>query len=132
MMELPRVLPVAPLIPWIKECCEKETVGAFAERCGVSAKRIANYISGRNAKITFNALDKMISTEGSRSIIDFYPEYDDDQAFAECGNKVATVGKKENDKGCSIEDCNKAHHSGGFCNAHYSADKRARQKTLSA
>jgi len=127
MMKLPRVLPVAPLIPWIKECCEKETAGAFAERCGVSAKSLSDFMSGRRTKINFNALDKMISTEGSRSIIDFYPEYDDDQAFAECG-KVATVEKKENDKNCSIEDCDKVHHSKGFCNAHYSADKRAQQK----
>jgi hypothetical protein len=131
MMKLPRVLPVAPLIPWIKECSERETAEAFAARCGVSAKRINDFTAGRIERVQFDTMDRMISKEGSRSIIDFFPEYDDDEAFANCGN-IESIEKRKNDKGCSVEECDKAHHSKGMCNRHYLKFKRGQNKTLAA
>jgi hypothetical protein len=114
--KLPRLLPIDPLLPWIKECCERETVESFAARCGISAKRVCDFTAGRVVRIQFDSLDKMIAKEGSRSIIDFFPEYDDAEAFAECENAFV---KRIQKKGCDIEGCEDAHHSKGLCNRHY-------------
>jgi len=129
-MKLPRVLPVAPLIPWIKECSERDTAEAFAARCGVSAKRMNDFTAGRIERVQFDTLDRMISKEGSRSIIDFFPEYDDDVAFAEC-ERIVSVPLKER-RGCDIEGCIEPHHSKGLCNHHYGKLKRAKKTTVAA
>ena len=129
-MNLPRVLPIAPLIPWIKSCSERETAEAFAARCGVSAKRINDFTAGRITRVQFDTMDRMISKEGSRSIIDFFPEYDDDVAFAECASKISEPPKAR--RGCDVEDCDEPHHSKGMCNSHYLKLKRDQRKKLVA
>jgi len=129
-MNLPRVLPIAPLIPWIKSCSERETAEAFAARCGVSAKRINDFTAGRITRVQFDTIDRMISKEGSRSIIDFFPEYDDDVAFAECEFVISAPPRAR--RGCDVENCNEAHHSKGMCNSHYLKLKRDQKKELVA
>ena len=132
MTKLPRVLPVAPLLPWIKECCERETSDAFAARCGISPKRISDFTAERITRIQFNTLDRMISREGSRSIIDFYPDYDDPEAFAKYENMLEGGGTKER-RGCDIEGCDQPHHSKGMCASHYGKHKRVKKsKTVVA
>jgi len=129
-MNLPRVLPIAPLIPWIKSCSERETAEAFAARCGVSAKRINDFTAGRITRVQFDTMDRMISKEGSRSIIDFFPEYDDDVAFAECALVISAPHGAR--RGCDVKDCDEPHHSKGMCNSHYLKLKRDQKKTLAA
>lgn len=127
-MKLPRMLPIDPLLPWISECNENEGTENFAARCGVSAKRIADFTAGRVKRIPFDSVDKMLACEGSRSIIDFYPDYDSD-SFADYDNVEIAPYKKENDPGCSVKDCPNAHHSKGLCSHHYNKQRRSKNKT---
>jgi hypothetical protein len=126
MHKIPKVLPVEPLLPWIRECCERETAESFAARCGVSPKRISDYTAGRIERITFNTLDKIIASEGSRSIIDFYPDYDDPEAFAKYESMVPNNFVKSR-RGCDIEGCDEPHHSRGMCASHYGKYKRSKK-----
>lgn len=121
MIKLPRLLPVEPMLPWIKECCEKESAEIFAARCGISPKRVSDFTAGRIVRITFNTLDKMIAKEGSRSIIDFYPEYDNEEEFAKYENAFI---KPTSARGCDVEGCAMPHHSKGKCGSHYRKHKK--------
>ncbi|MEI7441366.1 MAG: hypothetical protein WCK43_07020 [bacterium] len=129
MHKIPKALPVEPLLPWIRECCERETAESFAARCGVLPKRISDYTAGRVERIAFDTLDKMIANEGSRSIMDFYPEYDDPEAFAlyESVGHYRVVEPKTR-RGCSIEGCDSPHHAKGMCNPHYREHNRMMNK----
>ena len=118
MHKIPKALPIGPILPWIRESCEREGAACFAVRCGTSSKRINDYVAGRIERISFQTLDKIISNEGSRSIIDFYPEYDDPEAFAKYGS-MAPVAVFENTRKCKVEDCGRPHHSKDMCSTHY-------------
>lgn len=131
MTDLPRLLPIAPLLPWINERIEAETVEGFAERVGWSARRIAEFTSGRSNRITFDKLDQFLAKEGSRSIIDFYPEYDDDVAFAEYEKEVAPA-KPKSRRTCSVDGCDVAHHSKGLCASHYGKQMRPKKNKVTA
>ena len=124
-MTIPRMLPIDPLIPWINEGNKLEGTEAFAARCGVSAKRMADFTAGRVKRISFDSLDKLLACEGGRTIIDFFPEYDEDSFADLYRDAESSLGKKANDKGCSVDGCDRAHHSKGLCSSHY---KRARKK----
>lgn len=118
--KIPKHLPVGPLLPWIMERAEAETLEVFAERCGVSSRRFNEILAGRARFMSFNNLDKMLANEGSRSIMDFYPEYYDDDAFFNIEAENPIRPKRT----CSIEGCDMAHHSKGLCNQHYRESKR--------
>lgn len=122
-MKIPHQLPVAPLIPWIKECIERETAENFALRCKVSSRRFNEILNGRAAMMSFDNMDKMLANEGSRTIIDFFPEYMDDETFfdPDFGKRVELGTAKRK---CTIDGCGRGHHSKGFCNRHYRMSKR--------
>lgn len=117
--KIPFYLPVAPLVPWIKEKIEQESIEVFADRCGICDRRIRDVLSGRSKSMTFQNIDTMITNEGGRSLIDFYPEYDNDEFFS-LSATVAVVPKNM----CSIEGCEDPVHGKGYCNRHYRKHKR--------
>lgn len=129
--KIPRNVPVAPLLPWIVERAEAETLETFAQRCGVSSRRFGEILAGRARFMSFNNLDKMLANEGSRSIMDFYPEYYDDEAFFNIETNSRYIdsnsphGPAEPKRRCSMDGCDMAHHSKGFCNLHYREHRRA-------
>lgn len=119
--KIPHRLPVATMLPWIRERVKAETVEKFALRCGVSARRFDEILSGRAEYMSFQNIDKLLANEGSRSIIDFFPEYADD-SFSKVG--AAPCRGAVPKKVCSVEGCEKAHHSRGYCNQHYRKVKK--------
>lgn len=121
--KIPNYLPVAPMLPWIQERIALETVEGFALRCNVSSRRFNEIINGRAKMMSFQNIDKMLTSEGSRTIIDFFPEYADDDVFFsdEFKSAQATVAPKRR---CSIDGCDGAHHSRGLCNRHYRRHKK--------
>ena len=120
-MKIPRLLPAEPLVPWLNERIEVETVEGFAERVGWSARRVFEFTSGRTKSITFDRLDTLLAREGTRSIIDFYPEYADDDAFARYAAPVKT-------RFCDVRKCDGVHHAKGLCLFHYNESKRNSRK----
>jgi hypothetical protein len=120
-MKLPYRLPVAPLIPWIKECIEKDSAEAFADRCGISPKRFTNILNGKDVLMSFDYMDKMLAREGSRTIIDFFPEYTDDEFLNMQQMRVepAKAAKK-----CNIDGCDRPFHGKGLCDRHYRMSRR--------
>lgn len=123
-LKIPHNLPVAPLVPWIRECVEKETMEGFALRCKVSSRRFNEILNGRAMMMSFDNVDKLLANEGSRTIIDFFPEYTDDEAFFNpdlAKRKDTGIEKK---RGCRIEGCERPHHSRGLCNGHYRMSRR--------
>ena len=119
--KFPRYLPAAPLLPWIKEELERVPMEIFAERCGISDKRIRDVLSGRTQRLMFESVDKMI-TYGSHNFCDFYPEYDDDELFYSLNERMEIIEPK---RVCEIEGCSRALHAKGMCHHHYRKSKAA-------
>jgi hypothetical protein len=134
MKKIPHLIPVAPLIPFIQERIRQETAELFSERCGVSPKWFANIIAGRSEYTTFQRIDALLAKEGSRTVIDFYPEYADEDFLKEAHQVVRTdeqpkrIRKRTKDHvpvprvlrvDCSRDDCTKPHHGKGLCRYHY-------------
>lgn len=122
--KIPNLLPAAPLVPWLRERVEQETIEVFAARCGISDRRIREVLSGRAKNLSFNNVDKLITNEGTVNFIDFYPEYVDDDEFFninESGKYETAVAPKAI---CSIEGCNNSMHAKDFCHRHYRQYRR--------
>lgn len=125
MKKLPKMLPAAPLIPWIMEEAKRGTIEAFAERCNVSERRLREVLSGRATKLTFENVDRLV-TYGSHNFFDFYPEYDDEEKFCSI-NDIGVAPRPK--KFCTIEGCGGALHAKGMCQVHYSRVKRKERAT---
>ena len=119
--KIPHYLPVAPMVPWIKERVEIETMEGFALRCGVSSRRFNEILNGRATCMSFQNVDKMLASEGSRTIIDFFPEYSED-SFLDAELKAPRIIQPK--RFCSIDGCERGHHSSGYCDRHYRRFKR--------
>ena len=120
--KIPPYLPAAPLIPWLKDKTAQESIEGFASRCGVSDRRIREVLSGRSKNMSFKNIDTMITNEGGRSLIDFYPEYDNDEFFSlSSEDSPVLIAPK---RVCSIDGCEGPMHAGGFCNRHYRQHRR--------
>jgi len=128
MNTIPKRLPLDPVLPWLKKHTELESLEVFSVRCGSNPGKMGKMLSGRSESISFDALDKMLSIEGSRSIQDFFPEYDSD-AFFDSGFVVDNSKPINIAKQCSIDGCDLRSHAHGFCNLHY---RRARRGALVA
>ena len=91
-------------------------------RIGMSSRRLSEMVNGKSRYISFNKLDKLLAKEDGRSIIDFYPEYIEEN-FAETFNslvKEPIVEKRTDAEGnhiCGL--CDEPHHARGLCREHY-------------
>lgn len=122
--KIPNILPAAPLIPWLREKVELESVEIFAARCGISDRRIREVLSGRSKNLSFDNVDRLITNEGTVNFIDFYPEYDNDEFFTINDGKYKAIIPPKSV--CSIEGCENSMHARGFCHRHYRQWKRNR------
>lgn len=128
--KLPRSLPVAPLVPWITEMIERETIEALSRRVRISDRWFRHILAGRMQSADFDKIDQFITNEGSCNMVDFYPEYfDDDFLFdpksAPKRERVREYPEAVRPKRvCSLSDCNRAMHAKGFCERHYRKAKR--------
>lgn len=116
---LPHLVSVAPILPWIREKVELETVEGFAERCDISPRRITEMLAGRAHHTSFDNLDKMLAREGSRSVIDFFPEYAEDDFLNHSNYQPKGTKRVAGKRLCSIPECGNTHHAKGFCEIHY-------------
>lgn len=121
--KIPYYLPVAPMVPWIKERVELETMEGFALRCQVSSRRFNEILNGRATCMSFENVDKMLANEGSRTIIDFFPEYAEDSFLDSEPEAKRIIEPKRH---CTIEGCERGHHSKGYCDRHYRKFKRGK------
>jgi hypothetical protein len=124
--KLPYLLPIAPLLPWLKEQAEKDGAEIFAMRCNISSRKLTEIFNGRTSYTSFDKLDAMLASEGSRSIVDFYPEYSEESFLREKGKSMP---KKEDrppgaksSRMCERENCDRSHHAKGLCEYHYRRD----------
>lgn len=122
--KIPNILPAAPLIPWLKEMTERESIEVFASRCGISDRRIREVLSGRSSNLSFSNVDKLITNEGTVNFIDFYPEYVDDDEFFNINESDKYKVEVPPKTICSFDGCKEATHAKSLCHRHYRQMKR--------
>lgn len=78
--------------------------------------------------MSFENIDKMITNEGGCSLIDFYPEYANDEEFFNINERHnesdADLNSVVPKSVCSIDNCNSPVHGKGYCNRHYRMNRR--------